>query len=339
MAPDESFSSDEEMIEYFVDYADVNELVQSILASGWLDYEPLIVLDGENIVLEGNRRLTALRILKDAELRARLKIDLGEEPMPSALPSTVRIRRVRSRSDARAFVGFKHINGPFKWDALAKAKYAAEWIEEDPDIRRISRCLGDSHNTVVRLVNGWNVLDQSLSLGFDFKKTTRARFAFSHLYTGLARPNVRRYLALKSDVIAATLRSHPVPDGHHDRLQQFMSWLYGQSNEPAVIRTQNPDLNRLVEVLGNDNARTMLEATRDLDAAYDQAEDKDLRFSQTLMRTIKEAEGAFKLVPHYDGRADLMSAGNNLRRTALALHAAMKHARERAEAGDATDAD
>ena len=124
-----------------------------------------------------------------------------------------------------------------------------------------------------------------------------------------------------------------------DLNELIQSILSGRRNEPAVIRSQNPDLNRLVAVLGNDNARSMLESTRDLAAAYDQVEDKHLKFSQTLMATIRDAEETLKLVPHFDGRGDLMSAGDNLRRTVSTLHAAMKRAHEQAEAGDDADAD
>lgn len=339
-APDEQFSSEEEVSEYLLDFVDLNELIQSILSSGWLDYEPLIVLDHDNIVLEGNRRLAALRMLRDGQLRRRLKVNLDQEPSADALPQTVRIRRVGSRSDARDYIGFKHINGAFKWDALAKAKYAAEWFHDGyDDIKQISKRLGDRHNTVVRLVNGWSVLSQSLSQGFDLKKTNKRGFAFSHLYTGLARPNVRRFLGLQHDDISAVLDRNPIPQDRLDRLRQLMSWLYGQGKETAVIRSQNPDLNHLVEVLGNSNALAMLESTRDLDAAYDQVEDKGLKFSQTLMGTIKDAEDTLSLVGHYDGSADLMSAGDNLRRTVTSLHVAMKRSQERADFGDDPDAD
>ena len=338
-APDEQFSSEDEVLEYLLDFVDLTELIQSILSSGWLDYEPLIVLDHDNIVLEGNRRLAALRMLRDGQLRRRLKVNLDQEPSANALPQTVRIRRVGSRSDARDYIGFKHINGAFKWDALAKAKYAAEWFHDGHDgIKQISRRLGDRHNTVVRLVNGWSVLSQSLSQGFDLKKTTKRGFAFSHLYTGLARPNVRRFLGLQHDDISSVLDRNPIPQERLGRLRQLMSWLYGQGKETAVIGSQNPDLSHLVEVLGNSNALAMLESTRDLDAAYDQVEDKGLRFNQSLMSTIKDAEDTLSLVGYYDGRADLMSAGETLRRTVSSLHVAMKRSQERADFGDDPDA-
>lgn len=338
-SPDGAFDTEEDVIDYLVDHADVDELIQAILSSGWHDYEALIVLGDENVVLEGNRRLAALRILADTDLRGRLKIELNEPVGHAALPDAVRIRRVASRRDARDYIGFKHINGPFKWDALSKAKYAAEWYEDGGDIRQISRRLGDRHNTVVRLVNGWNVLQQSLAHGFDLKATTKKLFPFSHLYTGLSRPTVRRYLGLPTDDVSAVLLANPVPEERLDCLQAFMSWLYGQRGEPSVIRSQNPDLNHLVDVLGNEPARIMLEASRDLDAAYDLVEDKELKFSEALMNTIRQAEDALRLVGNYDGRADLMGAADNLRRTVVSLHSVMRHAKEVADAGDEADAD
>ena len=336
--PDERFDGEEAVIEYLLLHADVDELIQSIASSGWLDYEPLLVLSESNIVLEGNRRLAALRLLEDADLRKRLSVALPTVVLPEATPEYVRIRKVASRKEARDYIGFKHINGPFKWDALAKAKYAADWYRDGGDISQISRQLGDNHNTVVRLVNGWNVLHQSIAEGFQREERTKKSFAFSHVYTALARPNVRKYLSLPEGDISAVLPENPVPPEKTHELQMLMSWLYGQKNEPTVISSQNPDLNRLVDVLGNEVARTMLESTRNLEIAYSQVEDKALLFGQSLMLSIKQSENTLRLVGNYDGRPELMSAGDNLRRTVLSLHGAMKAAKERLEEGDAGDA-
>ena len=332
------FVDEDAVLEYLIDHVDVDELIQSILSSGWLDYEPMIVLEGENTVLEGNRRLAALRILNDRGLREKLKVDLPHEPTVESMPQRIRVHYVSSRKEARSFIGFKHINGPFKWDALAKAKYAVEWLDDGEDIKQISRRLGDNHNTVIRLVNGWRVLCQSYATGFNRSETTKKSFPFSHLYTALARPNVRRYLQLPEGDKSEVFSKNPVPDDATDNLQRLMSWLYGQNEEPSVIRSQNPDLNRLVEILGHETARTMLEARRDLDTAYGEVEDKTLKFGHSLMLTIAQAEDTLKLVGNYDGRADLMIAGDNLRSTVLSLHGAMNAEKERAEGGDTGNA-
>ena len=334
-APDQEFTGDQAVLEHLADWFDVEELVLAIAHSGWFDYEPLIVLDPGNIVLEGNRRLAALRILADPELGKTLKVPLPENVVPEARPDRIRIRRVSSRREARAFIGFKHVNGAFKWDALAKAKFAADWYAEKEDIQDIARRLGDTHQTVARLVNGWNVLQQSRHLGFDMEQRTRSRFALSHLYTALARRTVRTYLGLEEVPVAQALQHDPVPESHHSQLRSFMSWLYGQKDEPTIIGSQNPDLNRLATVLGDSAATAMLEATRDLDKAHGETENKTVLFRQALMHATRHAEDASRLLGHYDGENGLLRAGDNLRKTVVGFYGAMEQAVARATTGDA----
>lgn len=336
-SPSAGFASEQEVLEFLIESADVGELVQSIGTSGWLDYEPLVVLRSQNIVLEGNRRLAALRLLANPELSSRLGVPHPENLNANAVPSTIRVRYVESRESAREYIGFKHINGPFKWNALAKARYAAQWVENEPDIRLVSKKLGDSHNTVVRLVNGWIVLKQSVSLGHDPTRLGKT-FSFSHLYTALARPNVRRYLGLPEDLLTDVLPANPIPPDRHRNLEFLLSWLYGEPGKAPVLRSQNPDLNRIVEVLGNAIATEKLEATRDLELAYDQAEDKSAKFSSLLYGIIKQAEETLGLSGGYDASAELFEAAGNLRETVAQLYRGMKAKRDEAEEARFSDA-
>jgi hypothetical protein len=198
-------TNEEEIITHLVDEADVDELVQSILSAGYVDYEPLIVLKKGNVVLEGNRRLAALRLISDKQLRVKLKFSLPEIESKSDVPAEVRVRYVVSRAEARSFIGFKHINGPFKWDALAKAKYAADWFNEGGDIGPISRTLGDNHNTVRRLVNGWYALKQAQADGFDVTKISNGTLLF--------RISTRRSL-VRLCVISSVLATRIFPTNH-----------------------------------------------------------------------------------------------------------------------------
>lgn len=333
--PRQRFADDRAVLEHLAEWFDVGELVLAIAHSGWYDYEPLIVLDPGNIVLEGNRRLAALRILADPALGKALGVPIPDEIVPAARPSHIRVRRVSSRKEARAYIGFKHVNGAFKWEPLAKAKFAADWYADEDNIEAIARRLGDTHLTVLRLVNGWNVLQQSQKLGFDIEQRTAKRFALSHLYTALARPTVRVYLGLQNVPSGQALHRDPVPESNKPHLLKFMSWLYGQtSDEPSVIQSQNPDLKRLAAVLGDSAATAMLEATRDLAKAHGETETKSVLFAQALMTATQQAEEASRLLGHYEGQEDLLRAGGNLRKTAFSLHVAMKQAAGRAGSGD-----
>lgn len=333
---DGQFSDEEDVIEHLVNEADVNELVQSILSAGYVDYEPLIVLKKNNTVLEGNRRLAALRLIENEGLRQKLRFVLPDIDDPQDLPETVRVRYVKDRSEARSFIGFKHINGPFKWDALAKAKYAAEWFNDGADIATISRTLGDGHNTVRRLVNGWYALQQAQADGFDASKISKRNFSFSHLYTALTRASVRDFLGVGDEDLSNPPHKNPIPKSHRGQLGQLMSWLYGQEqkNEPTLIQSQNPDLNVLSKVLAHPEGKKMLLAQRDLHVAYARVEPASTRFEDALMKAAKQCEDANALSGGFDGDPTLLKVAEGIQRTVRSLNAAMK---DRAELRNGED--
>jgi hypothetical protein len=321
------FSSQEEVVAHLVEEYDVDELVLSILTAGWLDYEPLIA-ERDNTVVEGNRRLAALRLIEDANLRKTVgyKLPTIEAEHENAHPKTVSVRYADNREAAYVFIGFKHINGPFKWDALAKAKFAAEWVAKGHDVEVVSRTLGDSHNTVLRLINGWNVLQRARLEGYDpADATTSAPFPISHLYTALTRPDIRTYLGIETPnrevITPETIKSEKVGE-----LLQLMSWLYGQrsKNEPSLIRTQNPDLGTLVRVIAHAAAREELIANRNLDAAEELLTPSHERFEIVLRQAARGCEEALAASKDYDGTPTLLEIVNNMGKTILALRQAMQ---------------
>ncbi|WP_054820996.1 ParB N-terminal domain-containing protein [Arthrobacter sp. JCM 19049] len=69
--PDLDMPTQESALETLAQHADLSELVDSISNAGWINFEPLIVVveDGENVVIEGNRRLAALKIIADPRFK------------------------------------------------------------------------------------------------------------------------------------------------------------------------------------------------------------------------------------------------------------------------------
>lgn len=325
---DQAFQNDEDLIRYLYDEMDVAEIIHSILSSGYLNYEPLIVMkEGASYtVLEGNRRLAALRILANKALRERIGIQLPVEPAANALPTEIKVRCVDSRKDARAYIGFKHINGPMKWDALAKAKYSAQWFEEGADIETISKTLGDNHNTVRRLVNGWLALEQAKASGFDVEDISKKRLAFSHLYTALTRNGYREFLGLGDEDLLSPPKKNPIPAKKTKDFLTVMSWLYGQEKQkqPALIRSQNPDLNKLNQILLHPEAKKLLIAERNLDSAFERVEPASKRFEDALLKASRQCEDANKLSGYYEGDSTLFQVADGMQKTVKSLVLVMK---------------
>lgn len=324
--PDTEFAGEDEAIAYLYAQADLGELIQSIGNSGWLDFEPLIVEEKSRTVIEGNRRLAALRIIASPHLQQQFKAVLPHPLHESAVPSEIQVNYVESRKEARDFIGFKHVNGAFKWDSYAKARFAHSWLQDGDDIQEVSRRLGDGHNTVSRLVNGVVVLEQAEEAKlFDRALRSKKSFYFSHLYTALSTANVRQFLGLpESD--NSVLTANPVPASHRTQLRNFLSWLYGQEDEPALIRSQNPDLGRLVNVLGSERAVRVLESNRDLDRAFDVVEDKAKAFEKAFYQLASSAEDVSRIIARYDPKSDLVDDAETTLRVVTIVVNAMKEA-------------
>ena len=105
-----------------------------------------------------------------------------------------------------------------------------------------------------------------------------------------------------------------------------MSWLYGQEHrdEPALIQSQNPNLNQLSEVLGHPEARRMLLARRNLQDAFERVEPPSSRFEDALMQAAKQCEDAMGLSGAYDGDAALLGVAKGLRETTRGLFVVMR---------------
>lgn len=332
--------NDTEIIRYLYENDDLGELLQSIANNGFIDMEPLIVTrlgsdesDDTFTVLEGNRRLAAIRLLDNSQLCATLRINcppISDEKR--ATLSCVRAIYVSDRSAARSFIGFKHINGPHRWDALAKAQFAADWFgEAGPSgvtLTDIAQRLGDSHSTVLRLVHGYYVLQQAETSGV-FDRETRSpgrKFAFSHLYTALTRPGYRRYLGLPPDWRGRDPTPNPVEEGKLKELGRVMTWLYGsRDGQPPLIKSQNPDIKNLGDVLEKPEALHVLEVTNDLSQALKQVEPADRVFQNALVEAKLKAEVALSQVGAFTGEDEtLLDTAESLRKTSVRLAKTMR---------------
>ena len=70
------------IIKAYREIAALDELITSICSNGYIDLEPLIVMgedQGPFVVLEGNRRLAAIKLIADPKLAVDCKISLPKE--------------------------------------------------------------------------------------------------------------------------------------------------------------------------------------------------------------------------------------------------------------------
>jgi hypothetical protein len=327
--------TDSQIILALADMADLSEVVESIAANGYIDIEPVIAqrVGDRWRVLEGNRRLAAIRILQNPILAKGTGISVPNMSAENKKTlKAVSVYAVSSKDQAREYIGFKHINGPHKWDAIAKARFATDWFRKEKGsgitIEKIARRLGDGHDTVARLVNGMFVLDQAQDTKiYDVKdRYPGKRFAFSHLYTALTRPGYREFLGLPDEWRADDPKPNPVPKSHLENLKQVLVWLYGSKSDEIkpVIVSQNPDIKNLAAVLSNPRARAIMTMRNNLNEAHAQVERKGARFEGALINAKQEAEVAMSQIAGYDADdSTLLEIGKDLRDTSEQLYSSM----------------
>jgi len=335
-----ALATEESIIAQLYRGEELGELLQSIAANGYLDIEPLIVwldsADQKFTVLEGNRRLAAIRLFREPALvdtvarNERLKIGVPEiAPATLATLSEVSVYRVPDRDAARSFIGFKHINGAAKWESYAKAKFAAEWYKSgNVSLEDISEKIGDRHDTIKRMVAAIYVLEQAERESiFSLSNRKITKFNFSHLYTALSRTTYMTYLGLETAWSRYDPQPAPVPADKLDRLREVLVWIYGsrEDDREPVVQSQNPDIKNLGETLASTEGLHILRAGGTLAEAHATTRSADETLSASLIRarsTLREAANSLR---GYDGRDEsLLNIAEDVSETAQTIFERMK---------------
>ncbi len=300
-------TTEAEIINIFWSEMAIEELVMSILAHGFFQHEPLYVVKEEDrmVVVEGNRRLAAVKSILTPEVIENNKLGkYCSKITPSIveiLNTHIPILELESREDAWRYIGFKHVNGAAKWGSYAKAQYIATVKDSfGKSLSEIAEQIGDANNMVKKLYQGLLVLNQANDQT-DFRKddTYAKRIYFSHLYTAINYENFRSYLGLSADFEGA----NPVSKSNLKKLEQVMFWLYGSSSKKIapIIESQNPDLRRLIDILGNKEATEYLKINNDLKIAYDVCKGGNTVLYEALVKAKIALEKAASKIGEYDG--------------------------------------
>ncbi len=332
-------ASDKIIMAALVAEADIGELVASIVANTYMDIEPLIVTQkgtqktGHYRVLEGNRRLSAIRFLQNPALARDCRLSIPKDISNEVLNSlnTVTAYLVDDEEGARAFIGFKHINGPHRWDSYAKARFISDWYLKEIDkitIDDIANKLGDNNQTVRSLIAGMLVLKQAEDeeLFQINDRSKRGPFGFSHLYTALGRIEYRDFLGLKKDWNQRPLQN-PVPSSHKEKLKEVLQYLYGSKKDDiqSVIKSQNPDLKHLGQVIANPIARNILFTTKDLEAAREEVGNASDIFQDALIIAHTRVQEVMKKISKFSANQDnLLSIAMEMAENANNIHTLME---------------
>ena len=310
-------SSEEEIIKILWEAMDAKEIAMSIAASGFFRNDPLIAMEGKDgrfIVIEGNRRLAAAKILYKKSQYKALFSDIPEISDANIAELSNLPVVIQSRQDAWQFLGFKHVNGPAKWGSYAKAKYISDIHNKfNIPLDQIGNQIGDTNNTVQRLYHGLMVIDQAEREKVFFREDSQKKpFPFSHIYVGLQREGIKKFLDLKKPDEESI---DPVPKGKIKELGELLNWIYGSKKDDIspVVQSQNPHLRELDEVLQNRESLAAIRSNRDLSFALSLTREASAVFEEELLSAKRSLLKAKSLISEgYDNSTELLKIADTV---------------------------
>lgn len=336
-----SQTTEPEIVTLLWEAMDVRELVMSIAASGFFRHEPLIIAHegGRNVVIEGNRRLAAVKALLEPDLVSELNATIPDIAESARADLNMLPCLISTREEAWQYLGFKHVNGPAKWSSYAKSHYIAEVHRNfGVPLANVAQQIGDTHRTVQRLFRGLMVIEQAEHMGvFNRENRWYRHFSFSHLYTGIDYPGISSYIGLRPESDEDT---EPVPLEKKEELGQLFTWLYGNRRDDTrpVIQSQNPHLRQLDAVLSNRSATADLRRNGNLAYAFESSRPSSNRFEESLLAAREHLQKAHSMLSEgYDGSEELLRTAGTVANLADDLYNEMDRKRNPARGSRITE--
>ncbi|WAA66736.1 ParB N-terminal domain-containing protein [Microbacterium oxydans] len=281
----------EKLMRLLYETESLDELAASFADNGYFAEEPLVVVPDESgwVVVEGNRRLTTLKILLSSKARASLGIKDWPELTPAQRSALELVPCVKyeKREDVFPFLGFRHITGPKKWAPFQRARFIAQLIDDGKDLSEIEDLVGDTGQTVKKLYQDYVVFEQ-VKKDLDLPERP-IRERFSLLEVTLGQRSIKTFLNIPRRLPVERVDAL-VPDDHLDQLEEVVTWVFGSEETAPVISDSRAITNRLAPVLASETATAYLRKTGDLEAAYEFSDGE----KAYLLKRVQSAERALR---------------------------------------------
>lgn len=263
---------EQDVLDFLLGEANLDDLMKSIGSQGYFSGEPLLVTPANNpedfIVVEGNRRLGALKLLSGTEpprkmrlveiIRQESKTFTGSEKIPCIVFS--------NRNDILGYLGYRHITGIKEWDHLAKARYLHQLyksLRANPDHentseseihKKLAKNIGSKSNHVAVLLQGLSILEFADEQGIlsELGKSPRDLY-FSLLTTAIGSRSIRNYLYGISDEDKSTEDMYNEDKLTVPRVTNVFKWLYGYGDRLSVVGDSR-NIGKLSKVLTDTKA-------------------------------------------------------------------------------------
>lgn len=296
-------ADDEAVMKWMLEDASLIDLVRSIAAVGFFPGEPLLVAGstGPFAVVEGNRRLAALRLIADpstAPTRKRAVENAVQEAKPiDEVPCLV----FQKRESILKYLGYRHITGVKEWEPLAKARYMSQLFSSFPDgsapletkLRDLARTIGSRSDYVGRLLTALALYEAMKAKNFfRIPSVGEETISFSLLLVALNHSGTSDFIGIGS---AANLGLVGLKKR---RFEELCRWIYApQGSSGKTVLGDSRNMKFLAAAVRSPAALEALRGGSSLREALDTTGTPGQRFSDAVSRSAQHLEAAKGLRP------------------------------------------
>ncbi len=270
-------------------------VAESIADSGFFHEEPLLVIAAEEagtfVVVEGNRRLTALLGLTNPDIRKRFsgpeKWDQIAQRSGITVDTEIPVVVHSDRDSTHRQVARAHVIGKLGWQPLPQALYIAARVAEGRSFEEVADLLGLKKSKVADMFRDQAVLKQMREAGLD---TGQIEGAFSLLTVAMSSTKIR-------DFVGAPLGSQlapgnePIPAEKTEALKEAIQWIFGSDEEGPKIRDSR-EISRLGNVIASEVGLASLRAGDSLEASWEKVKAAGMDPLERLMHRLVAARSA-----------------------------------------------
>lgn len=208
----QGITDEAKIIDYMLKNGSILELMKSIAETGYSEAEPLLVVldadDKKYVVVEGNRRLTAVKLLNDPSL-AKVRITSVDEIVKDAIavPNDIPVIIYSAREDILDYLGYRHITGVKEWGALEKARYLDQLYqvhfneESKPYIyTKLAKMIGSRSDYVSKLHQALKLYNMANDEAYYGANITEGELSFSWITTAIGYSEISHYLNITEDM-------------------------------------------------------------------------------------------------------------------------------------------
>jgi ParB-like chromosome segregation protein Spo0J len=242
------------------------ELVPSFIENGYIPYEPLIVRPqaSKYTVIEGNRRLAALRSMTKSEDPVERQA-VNRHNLNSA-PCLV---FNGDQKQLLAYLGLRHLSKTKDWSTSAKGAFVERMLSAGIDLVEAGRLTNTTTSALRLILLTRRLFEQANQLGLELTGSgADGETVFWHLGDAVRRTRTKTYLKLIENPDPLK-----VPEYDQTKFEYLIGWLYGNvKTRQLPIISSIRDIKLLDSCLGNDRAQKALENGANLAEAGEELE-------------------------------------------------------------------